>query len=279
MSRCQRKIVAGVTISRNPAKRSAGSVPASAPARPVRPRQPRMSPRPLAQGHRELMAQHQDLGVLPPRLPPRQAQHRHGPGHDEEHQLQAHKPKIIARQPEPDLPARHRSRDRANGVPQSISPGGAGFRHRQAKAGPCKAGRRSTSWASPTFAGRRETGASRLRRITIKKRLRAKLKQVKAEPRRRRSLAHPRAGALAGERVEGTLQLLRRARQHRFDHSLPQPGPVAMDPDAPAPDQRHRMTWERYSRIEKKWLPPARIVHPYPSARFAARTQGRSPVR
>ena len=29
MSRCQRKIVAGVTISRNPAKRSAGSVPAS----------------------------------------------------------------------------------------------------------------------------------------------------------------------------------------------------------------------------------------------------------
>ena len=32
-----------------------------------------MSPRPLAQGNRELMAQHQDLGVLPPRLPPRQA--------------------------------------------------------------------------------------------------------------------------------------------------------------------------------------------------------------
>ena len=29
MSWCQRKIVAGVTISRNPAKRSAGSVPAS----------------------------------------------------------------------------------------------------------------------------------------------------------------------------------------------------------------------------------------------------------
>jgi hypothetical protein len=29
MSRCQRKIVAGVTISRNPAGRSTGSVPAS----------------------------------------------------------------------------------------------------------------------------------------------------------------------------------------------------------------------------------------------------------
>ena len=43
--------------------------------------------------------------------------------------------------------------------------------------------------------------------------------------------------------------------------------------------QRHRMTWERYSRIEKKWLPPARIVRPHPSVSFAARTQGRSPVR
>jgi hypothetical protein len=64
-----------------------------------------MSPRPLAQGHRELMTQHQDLGVPPPPLPPRQAQQRHGPGDDEEDQLQAHKPKIIARQPEPDLPA------------------------------------------------------------------------------------------------------------------------------------------------------------------------------
>src|SRR5260370_204170 len=49
------------------------------------------------------------------------------------------------------------------------------------------------------------------------------------------SLAHPRAGALAGERVEGTLQLLRRARQHRFGHGLPRPGPVVLDSDAPAP--------------------------------------------
>ena len=64
-----------------------------------------MRPRLFAQGHRELMAQHQDLGVLPPRLPSRQAQRRHGPGDDEEDQLQAHKPKIIARQPQPDRPS------------------------------------------------------------------------------------------------------------------------------------------------------------------------------
>jgi hypothetical protein len=64
-----------------------------------------MSPRPFAQGDSELMAQHQDLGVLPPRLPPREAQHRHGPGDDQEDQLQAHKPKIIARPDQPALQA------------------------------------------------------------------------------------------------------------------------------------------------------------------------------
>ena len=57
-----------------------------------------MSPRPLAQGDRELMAQHEDLGVLPPRLPARQPEQRHDTGDDQEDQLQAHKPKIIAPQ-------------------------------------------------------------------------------------------------------------------------------------------------------------------------------------
>ena len=65
--------------------------------RPVRPRQTRMSTRPLALSHSELMAQHEDLGVLPPPLPPRQPQQRHGTGDNQEDQLQPHKPKIIPR--------------------------------------------------------------------------------------------------------------------------------------------------------------------------------------
>ena len=63
--------------------------------RPVRPRQPGTSARPLTPGDSELVTQHEDLGVLPPRLPARQAQQRHGTGNDQEDQLQAHKPKII----------------------------------------------------------------------------------------------------------------------------------------------------------------------------------------
>jgi hypothetical protein len=43
-----------------------------------------MSARLLALGHSDLMAQHEDLGVLPPPLPPRQAQQRHGMGDNQE---------------------------------------------------------------------------------------------------------------------------------------------------------------------------------------------------
>jgi RNA-directed DNA polymerase len=43
--------------------------------------------------------------------------------------------------------------------------------------------------------------------------------------------------------------------------------------------QRTRLNWEHMDRLAAKWLPPARARHPYPSTRFDARTQGRSPVR
>jgi RNA-directed DNA polymerase len=43
--------------------------------------------------------------------------------------------------------------------------------------------------------------------------------------------------------------------------------------------QRHRMTWKRMRALEARWLPPARVLHPWPDQRFDARTQGGSPVR
>ena len=36
--------------------------------------------------------------------------------------------------------------------------------------------------------------------------------------------------------------------------------------------QRHRLNWERMGRLAQRWLPPAQILHPYPEARFDART-------
>ena len=107
--------------------------------RPVRPRQPRMNARPLAQGDSKLMAQHQDLGVLPPRLPTGQAQHRHGTGDNEEDQLQAHKPEIIARP----LAYKPRTNRHARALtpqhPGRKRPGDISFRHPQ-PAGPPRTG-------------------------------------------------------------------------------------------------------------------------------------------
>ena len=43
--------------------------------------------------------------------------------------------------------------------------------------------------------------------------------------------------------------------------------------------QRTRLNWERMNRLATRWLPQARIMHPWPSVRFDARTRSRSPVR
>ena len=42
--------------------------------------------------------------------------------------------------------------------------------------------------------------------------------------------------------------------------------------------QKAKATWERMTRLEKRWLPRARIYHPYPSLTTAVTTQGKSPV-
>lgn len=43
--------------------------------------------------------------------------------------------------------------------------------------------------------------------------------------------------------------------------------------------QRHRLNWMRMNLIASRWLPPPRVVHPWPSARFGVMTRGKSPVR
>ena len=40
-----------------------------------------------------------------------------------------------------------------------------------------------------------------------------------------------------------------------------------------------KASWSRAYRLGQQWLPSPRILHPWPAARLAVRTQGRSPVR
>ena len=34
--------------------------------------------------------------------------------------------------------------------------------------------------------------------------------------------------------------------------------------------QRRRLTWERMNRLVDRWLPRPRVLHPWPTTRFAA---------
>ena len=129
------------------------------------------------------------------------------------------------------------------------------------------------------LCGKTRDGRFCLRRITIKKRLRAKLKQVKAELRRRRHWPIPEQGRWLASVLRGHLNYYAVPGNIDSVSAFRDQVRWLWRQSLRRRSQRHRMTWARYSRIAARWLPPARIVHPYPSVRFAARTQGRSPVR
>ena len=129
------------------------------------------------------------------------------------------------------------------------------------------------------ICGKTRNGRFMLKRVTISKRMQTKLKLVKHELMRRRHLPIPEQGRWLGSVVAG----------HRAYYAVPG------NTDAVASfrtqvtrhwfralrrrSQRTNLGWKRMNRIATRWLPPARVMHPWPDARFAARTQGRSPVR
>ena len=118
-----------------------------------------------------------------------------------------------------------------------------------------------------------------MRRVTIKKRMSTKLRELKFEMRRRAHLPIPAQGrwlasVLTGHyryfAVPGNINALgafRSAVIRLWMRTLRRRS------------QRHRMTWERMARITQRWLPTASILHPWPNQRFDAKTQGKSPVR
>jgi len=129
------------------------------------------------------------------------------------------------------------------------------------------------------ICGRGKNGSFWLRRHTISKRLRAKLKQVKDQLKRRRHLPIPDQGRWLGSVVRGHLAYYAVPGNSRaisaFHRQLGRLWRRALRRRS----QRHRLSWRRMERLVARWLPPARIRHPYPEVRFDARTRGRSPVR
>jgi len=115
------------------------------------------------------------------------------------------------------------------------------------------------------------TGGFIVRRRTITKRMRAKLKEIRATLMRGRHLPIPVLGRWLRRVVQGyfnyhavpgnavSLNAFRKQVTRHWLHALRRRS------------QRHRMTWKRFERIVENWIPQPRILHPHPNERFYAK--------
>jgi group II intron reverse transcriptase/maturase len=129
------------------------------------------------------------------------------------------------------------------------------------------------------ICGKSESGKFMLLRRTSKPRMRAKLKALREEFRRRRHLPVHDQGRWLQSVVRGYFAYYavptNVARLGSFRTQLARHWQRSLRRRS----QRDRTNWERMNRVVERWLPRARILHPYPWDRFAARTQGKSRVR
>jgi len=129
------------------------------------------------------------------------------------------------------------------------------------------------------FCGTTKRGRFWLRRITIAKRMRAKLREVSDQLKRRRHQPIPEQGKWLRSVVTGHLAYYavpgNTVAVAAFRTQVSRMWFKALRRRS----QRTRLNWHRMDRLATKWLPPARVRHPFPGVRFDARIQGRSPVR
>ena len=129
------------------------------------------------------------------------------------------------------------------------------------------------------ICGKTKSGSFALRRITISKRKRAKLRQVKEELVHRRYLPIPEQGQWLASVVRGHCAYYAVPGNYEAVDAFHEEAVKHWYRALRRRSQRTSLTWERMSRLEARWLPPAKITHPWPNVRFDAKTQGRSPVR
>jgi group II intron reverse transcriptase/maturase len=133
------------------------------------------------------------------------------------------------------------------------------------------------------LCGTSKKGRFWLRRITITKRMRTKLREVNDQLKRRRHQPIPEQGQWLASVVRG----------HRAYYAVPgNTDAVAAFRTQPTRhwykalrrrSQRTRLNWERMNRLANRWLPPARVMHPFPEMRLTsvpkAGAQRGSPAR
>jgi hypothetical protein len=129
------------------------------------------------------------------------------------------------------------------------------------------------------ICGHTPNGKFMVIRQTIKKKMRAKLKALKSELKKRMHDPIKEVGKWLGKVVAGHYQYYgvpgNSLALYLFRYQV-----YCCWRDAlMRRSQKGYITWKRMQTIADHWLPKPRICHPYPLERFAVRTRGRSPVR
>jgi len=116
-----------------------------------------------------------------------------------------------------------------------------------------------------------------LKRITISKRKRAKLKQVKDQLKRRLHEPIPVQGAWLASVVRGHAAYYAVPGNINAVSSFRSQVTRTWYRALRRRSQRTRVNWKRMDRLATRWLPPGRVMHPYPETRFDARHLRKEP--
>jgi group II intron reverse transcriptase/maturase len=122
------------------------------------------------------------------------------------------------------------------------------------------------------ICGKTRNGRFTVLRQTIRQRLRAKLSEVKTELRRRLHRPVPEQGAWLRSVVGGHVRYFGVPMNGRAIGVFRREVGRLWRRTLERRSQRHRVTWERMKRLIDRWLPPARICHPYPLRRLGVIT-------
>ena len=123
------------------------------------------------------------------------------------------------------------------------------------------------------ICGKTRQGKFAIRRQTSRKRFRLKLQEVKSELIKRMHEPLKKAGEWLGSVVRGFTQY------HAVPGNLKAPREFYTQIGRlwrwvirrRSNKAKTRWTWERFYRLQRRWLPRPRIIHPYPSDRFDAK--------
>jgi RNA-directed DNA polymerase len=129
------------------------------------------------------------------------------------------------------------------------------------------------------ISGKSRAGKFLLVRRTMRKRLQAKLTDIKTQLQLRRHQPIPEQGKWLGSVVRGFFAYhavpTNSHRMGAFRLQVSQLWRKSLSRRS----QCGRITHQRIRLLTQRWLPPNRVLHPWPSERFDARTRGKSPVR